>query len=284
MTATTTYRLPGEASLVLRVNDGSWQTFTFEPGEATGEELAEAVDGLDGITGSVDAEGRLVLATVETGETTVLEVDVRASTAAVALGLATAIASATGSGPGSARLTSLRTAPYALPANATMTIQVDGKSRKVSFGEDERPDWTAEDVAAHVNRVLRRKVASVTGDGHVRLISPSQGVGSSLAVTAPADDDLPDAAAVLGFEAGQATSEPYRTEPAALTCRPAPEDAENTVVENLTSAPIELQLPTGRCVLPARGRLVVAREIAADSLLLRLGAQGTVRMSPERTS
>jgi hypothetical protein len=274
----TAYRLTEGATLVLRVDGGPWQTLAFEQSEATGEELAEAVSGLDGITGAVDAEGRLVLSTVETGETTVLEVDLTTSTAAAALGLSQS--SVIGSGPGSAQLTSGHSAPYALPPNASMTVHVDGKARKVGFGEEEHEPWTAEAVAAHLNRVLRRKVASVAGDGCVRLTSPTKGVGSSLTVTEPTSD-LPDAAAVLGFTGQAAHSEPYRTEPAAFTCRPV---AETTVVENLTSAPIELQLPTGRCVLPARGRLVVARDIAADSLLLRLAGQGTVRMSPERTS
>lgn len=294
MTATTTYHLPEDASLVLRVNDGPWQTLTFEPGEATGEELAAASNGLDGIKSTVDDEGRLVLSTEETGETTVLEVDATASTAAAALGLSGTgtSASATGNGPGSATLTSVHAGPYELPADAALTVQVDGKSRNLTFGKESKESkestakdepWTAEAVAAHLNRQLRRKVARPTGDGRIRLTSPTQGVGSSLDVTGPA-------AAVLGFTGAAAHSDPYRSEPATLTCRPptgspgSPASTGNTVVENLTPAPIELQLPTGRCLLPARGRLVVAREIAADSLLLRLGAQGTVRMSPERTT
>lgn len=290
----TTYRLTEGASLVLRVDDGPWQTLVFDGAnlrgattttagelQTTGEDLAETIGALDGITGAADGEGTLVLSTVDTGETTVLEVDPVASTAAAALGLGLgATVTASGHGPGSASLTSVHSGPYALPPAASMTVHVDGKTRKVTFGDEEHQQWTAEEVAAQINRQLRRKVARATGGGRVRIASPTQGVGSRLAVTEPTAN-VPDAAAVLGFTGEAAHSEPYHTEPGRLICRPATETA---VVENLTSAPIELQLPTGRCVLPARGRLVVARDMAADSLLLRLAARGTVRMSPERNA
>ena len=290
----TTYRLTEGATLVLRVDDGPWQTLVFDGAklqgasttvagelQTTGADLAEIIGELDGITGTVDGAGRLVLSTVDTGETAVLEVDPVASTAAAALGLGPGRAvTASGHGPGSASLANVHKEPYALPPTAAMTVRVDGKARKVTFGDQGHEPWTAEEVAAQINRQLRRQVARATGDGRVRITSPTQGVGSRLTVTEPASD-VPDAAAVLGFTGQAAHSEPYRTEPGRLTCEPA---AETAVVENLTSAPIELQLPTGRSVLPARGRLVVARDLAADSLLLRLVAQGTVRMSPERTS
>jgi hypothetical protein len=161
-----------------------------------------------------------------------------------------------------------------------MTVHVDGRSRKVTFDEDGHGEWTAEEVATRINRELRRKIARATGGGRVRITSPTQGVGSRLEVTGPATD-VPDAAGVLGFVGEARRSDPYRTEPARLVCTPIPDTA---VVENLTSAPIELQLPTGRSVLPARGRLVVARHTAADALLRHLIAQGTVRMSPEGMS
>jgi hypothetical protein len=289
----TTYRLSDGATLVIRVDDGPWQSLRFDAAklegattaggelEATGEALAKTVGALDGITGAVDEEGRLVLSTVDTGETAIVEVDPIASTAAAALGLGPgSTVSANGLGPGSASLTSTNSEPYVLPPDASMTVHVDGKVRKVGFGDEEHLPWIAEDVAAQINRQLRRHVARATGDGRVRITSPTQGVGSRLTVTGPASD-VPDAADVLGFIGDATHSEPYRTEPGRLTCQPA---ADTVVVENLTSAPIELQLPTGRCVLPARGHLVVARAIAADTLVLRLAAQGTVRMSPERTS
>jgi hypothetical protein len=290
----TTYRLTEGATLVLRVDDGPWQTLVFDGAklqgaittvtgelEITGEDLAKSIDVLDGITGAVDDEGTLILSTVDTGETAVLEVDPVASTAAAALGLGPgATVTASGRGPGSASLTSVHSGPHALPPAASMTVHVDGKARKVTFGDEEHQQWTSEDVAAQINRQLRRQVARATGDGRVRITSPTQGVGSRLTVTKPGAD-VPDAAAVFGFTGEAAHSEPYRTEPGRLLCRPA---AETAVVENLTSAPVELQLPTGRCVLPARGRLAIARDMAADSLLLRLVAQGTVRMSPERNA
>ncbi|KKK06589.1 hypothetical protein [Micromonospora sp. HK10] len=289
----TSYRLREGATLVLRVDDGPWQTLTFdqdtvpdataEDGElhATGEQLAAAVDGVDGVTADVDPDGALVLATEGTGESTVLEVDPTASTAAAALGLgAGGPVTVSGHGPGSAVLTGAAAGPYALPPGAAMSVQVDDRSRRKVTFDDQDGQWSAEDVAARINRQLRRAVARPTGDAHVRLTSPTQGVGSRLAVTPPAAD-APDAAAVLGFTGDTALSDPYPTAPARLVCRPA---AGTTVLENLTSAPVELQLPTGRQVLPARGRLVVASGTAADGLLRRLVAQGTVRMSPERNS
>lgn len=289
----TTYRLSEATTLVVRVDEGPWQTLVLDTTSLTGAtstdagelqvsgaDLAGAVDGLDGITGAVDDDGKLVLSTVGTGTTTVLEVDPVASTAAAALGLGPGPVLASGSGPGSAGLTSTRRGPYALSSAASMTIHVDGRSRKVTFDDGDDREWTAAEVAARVNRQLRRHVARVTGDERLRITSPTQGVGSRVTVTAPTSD-VPDASIVLGFTGEAAHSDPYRTEPARLTCRPV---ADTAVVENLTSAPIELQLPTGRCVLPGRGRLVIARDLVADGLLLRLVAQGTVRMSPERTA
>lgn len=280
----TAYRLTEGATLVVRVDDGPWQTLTFDvdsfadPEAATPGELAVAVAvGLQGVTAETDDGDRLVLVTDGTGETTTLEVSA-SSTAAAALGLAPG-AHATGTGPGSARLTGAE-GPFAIPDKASMTVHVDGKARKVAFGEHEG-DWSPADAAENINTKLRRAVARVTGDGRVRLVSPTQGVGSRLTVTGPADPDTPDAAALLGFTGPASHADPYRTEPARLACRPA---ADTVVVENLTSAPIELQLPTGRCVLPARGRLVVARDTAADGLLSRLAAQGAVRTSPERNA
>ena len=277
----TSYRLTEGACLVLRANDGPWQTVVLATAdaEATAAELAPAIDGLDGITATADDDGRLVLTTEDTGETALLEVDLEASTAAAALGL-TALGlapgggAARGLGPGSATLTGSRPGPYPLPRGVTLTVVVDGKTRNIVFDDEEREQWPATDVAGRINRSLRRKVARVTGDDHVRLTSPTQGTGSSLEITGAAAEPL-------GFVGDSAHSDPYRSEPARLTCRPA---ADTAVVENLTAAPIELQLPTGRSVLPARGRLVVSRDTAADGLLRRLEAQGTVRLSPERNS
>jgi len=267
--------------LVLRVDDGPWQTVELDGQEGDEfAELAAAVSGLDGLTATVGDDGSLVLATEDTGEATTLEVDAEASTAA--LGLSSY--RARGQGPGYATLTGTRPGPYPLGSDAAMTLHVDGKARKVAFDEADHDEWSADEVAARINRQLRRKVARGTGDGRVRIASPTQGVGSSLSVTGP-DGDVPDAAEVLGFTGAAAESDPYRTAPARLICRPPAETADTAVVvENLTAAPIELQLPTGRSMLPARGRLVVTRDTAADGLLRRLITQGTVRMSPERNS
>ncbi|GAA2511444.1 hypothetical protein [Winogradskya humida] len=264
--------------LVLRVGDGPWQSADVTG--LDGDELAVAISGLDGVTATVGDDGLLVLATEETGETTTLEVDPEASTAV----LGWSSYRAAGQGPGHATLTGSRPGPYAPAPDAAMTLHVDGKSRKVTFDEEDHGEWSADDVAARINRQLRRKVAHGTGDGRVRITSPTQGVGSRLEVTGP-EGDVPDAAELLGFTGDAARDDPYRTEPARLICRPAAEGTDTgVVVENLTAAPLELQLPTGRSVLPARGRLVVTRDAAADGLLGRLSAQGTVRMSPERNS
>jgi hypothetical protein len=254
--------------LVLRVDDGPWQSVEREGpnGRLEGEELAAAVGALDGITAAVGEDGSVVLATEETGETASFEVE--------------GAPVVRGRGPGHASLTGSQPGPYALPVDAAMTLHIDGKSRRVTFDEADHDEWAAEDVAARINRQLRRKVARVTGDGCVRITSPTQGVGSSVSVGGP-DAGGPDAAAVLGL-AGE--SDPYRAEPARLVLRPPAEVADTAVVHNLTAAPIELQLPTGRSVVPARGRLTVTRATAADGLLRRLAAQGAVRVSSERNS
>ena len=236
-----TYRLTEGATLVLRVDDGPWQVLVFDAAKlqgaiataagdlrTTGEDVAKTIGVLDGMTGAVDGEGKLVLSTVDTaGGTAVLEVDPVASTAAATLGLGPGgTVTASGYGPGSASLTSVHSEPYALPPATSMTVHVDGKTRKLSFGDEEHQPWTAEDVAAQINRQLRRQVARATGDGRVRITSLTQGVGSRLTVTEPAAD-VPDAVAVLGFTGEAAHNEPYRTEPGRLvaqgTVRTSPE-------------------------------------------------------------
>lgn len=269
----TSYRIPAGAELSVRVDDGVWQTVRLPAGETTAKDLAELLSDLDGVRGEV-RDDALALVSDGVGETALLRV---AGSGAAALGLAQD-SYAEGLGPGSARLTGRHEGPFTLPRGASMTVHVDGLARKVAFGE--ATERTAAEVCAAINARLRRVVARPTADGRVQLTSPTTGVGSRLSVTAPADA-APDAAAVLGFTGDASHAEPYRTLPARLVCRPA---ADTTVVENLTSAPIELQLPTGRLVLPARGRLVLARDTAADALLQRLTAQGAVRMSPERNT
>jgi hypothetical protein len=283
----TGYRLREGDTLALRVDDGPWQTVVFDPAhfpgatvddtggiEVSGADLAAAADALDGVTATVDDDGRVVLATADSGESAILEID-PACAAAAALGLGAGVAH--GAGPGHARLVGAAAGPYELPVGAELVVQVDAaKPRTMTFDEDGHEEWTAEQIAASINKQARRKVAAATGDGHVRLASPTQGVGSRVEVGG-------DAAAVLGFTGPAALSDPYRAEPARLVCRPAGSGGR-VVVENLTPAPIELHLPTGRQVLPARGRLVVGRDAADDALLRHLAAHGTVRTSPERNA
>jgi hypothetical protein len=278
-----TYALSEGATLVVRADERPWQTVTFtaamfaDIGAAGADEVAAAIDTLDGLTGSVDPEGRLVVASEETGEQASVEVDLSASTAAAALGLTAGRAGARGQGLGAARLIGRATEPFTLPARASMTVQVDGRTRRVTLhtGRSSR-SMDAAAVAKTINTTVRRAVARATADGRVMLVSPTIGLGSRLAVTRPRDADVPDAAAVLGFVGQAASADPYRSEPARLVCAGTPGTA---TVENLTAAPIELQLPTGRAVLPARGRLVVARDMAAEGLLSRLAQQGSVRVS-----
>jgi hypothetical protein len=279
----TGYRLHEGDTLALRVDDGPWQTVVFDSAhfpaataddtggiEVSGADLAAAADALVGIAATVDDDGRVVLATADSGESATLEID--PGSAAAALGLGAGVVR--GAGPGHARLVGAEAGPYTLPAGAELVVQVDAaKPRTMTFDEDGPEEWTAEQIAASINKQARRKVAAATGDGHVRLASPTQGVGSRVEVGGAA-------AAVLGFTGPAALSDPYRAEPARLVCRPGGSTGR-VVVQNLTPAPIELHLPTGRQVLPALGRLVVDRD---DALLRQLAAHGTVRTSPERNA
>ena len=277
---THTYRLAEGETLVLRTDDSPWQTATFavadfaDIGAATADEAAAVIDRLDGIAASANQAGYLVLATEETGEYAQIEVNVAASTAAAALGLAADRAGARGHGIGAARLIGTASEPFALPAHATMTVSVDGRTRKVAF--DAAGSADAATVAQVINAKLRRKVARPTAEGRIMLVSPTIGAGSRLSVTPPGDRDIPDASARLGFVGAAAHTDPYPSGQARLVCTPTPDTA---LVVNLTAVPIELQLPTGRAVLPARGRVAVTRDVAADALLLRLVSQGAVRLS-----
>jgi hypothetical protein len=275
---TTTYRIADGSTLVVQAGDAPWQTITFhdadfaDPAAATAAELAAKLSDLDGIEAADDA-GTLVLTSAETGEYAAVAVDTGASTAAAALGL-TGQPAAQGSGPGAARLVGSATEPFQLPEHAVLHVAVDGgKPRKVVLDLDGPAD--AETVAKAINGKLRRKLASHTAGGAVRLTSPTAGVGSSLAVTPP-DDDAPDAAALLGFTGPRAATDPYPAAPARLRCQPYAGTAQ---LVNLTAAAVELQLATGRLVLPARGALPVSAETAAEPLLRRLAEQGVLRFA-----
>ena len=273
------YRLADGASLVLRAGDAPWQAVVFDHtlfadiGAASADEVAAVIDELDGVNAFVGEDGRLVLASQETGEHARVEVDIPLSTAAAALGLTgTGIACACGAGPGAARLLGSATQPFRLPGNAAMTVHVDGRARRIDFGAGKT--HTAATAAEVINTKLRRDVARPTGDGRVLLVSPTIGAGTRLSVTAPAD--VPDAAVVLGFTGDTASAEPYRSVPARLDCPAAPSTA---VVHNATGAPIELQLPAGRAVLPAGGQLTLTMATAMDAVVLRLVALGAARVT-----
>lgn len=55
-------------------------------------------------------------------------------------------------------------------------------------------------------------------------------------------------------------------------------------IVNFTANPIELHLPTGVVLLPARGSLPLTHEAVAHSQLQRLIAQGVVRLMPVTNS
>jgi hypothetical protein len=274
---TTPYRIADGSTLVVQAGDAPWQTVTFhdadfaDPQAATAAEIAAALSTLDGIEATDDA-GTLVLTSAETGEYAAVTVDAAASTAAGALGL-TGQPAARGSGPGAARLVGSATEPFQLPEHAALQIAVDGgKPRKVILDLDGAVD--AEAVAKAVNGKLRRRLATHTATGAVRLTSPTSGVGSALAVLPP-EDDAPDAAVLLGFTGPHAATDPYPAAPARLSCPPY---ADTVDLVNLTAAAVELQLATGRLVLSARGALPVSAETAAEPLLRRLAEQGVLRI------
>lgn len=291
MTSTTgttapTYRLSAGDTLVLRSDDAPWERVTFRKRDfadiaaATAAEVVAALGRLEGLTADDDG-GLLVLASVDTGDASRVEVDTDASTAAAALGLlggsASGPAAAQGSGLGPARLVGTTTAPFRIPAKARMTVRVDGRGRRVTL--DAASGASAQHVVDALNTTLRRPIARATADDRVALVSPTLGVGSSLEVLGPDDDTAPDAAAVLGLTGDSALSEPYRSEPARLVCAPAP---DATVVVNLTASPVEVHLPAGPVVLAARGRLLLPREVAAGPVLRRLAEQGSVRLERPR--
>ncbi|MBO0870770.1 MAG: hypothetical protein J2P15_19620, partial [Micromonosporaceae bacterium] len=251
---TATYRIADGSTLVVQTGDAPWQSVTFhdadfaDPQAATAAELAAKLSTLDGIE-AADEAGTLVLTSAETGEYAAVTVDVVASTAAAALGI-TGQPVARGSGPGAARLVGTGTEPFQLPEHAVLHVAVDGgKPRKVVLDLDGPVD--AETVAKAINSKLRRTLASRTAAGAVRLTSPTSGVGSALAVTPP-EDDAPDAAALLGFTGSRAATDPYPAAPARLRC---PRYAGTAQLISLTAVAVELQLATGRLVLPARGTL-----------------------------
>ena len=282
---TVTYRLAAGDTLAVRVDDAGWQHVTFRKKDfadisaATAAEIAKTLAGLTDVTAS-DEGGRLVLASDESGAGARVEVDLGASTAGAALGLAPGgegadggLVSAHGTGLLAARVTSTNRAPFRLAAKSRMTVRVDGRGRTVTLGAATAA--SAQHVVDAVNAALRRTVARTTADDRVALVSPTVGAGSSIEVLGPGGDDVPDAAATLGFLGDAGRSEPYPSEPARLVCAPLP---DMTVVRNLSAVPVELHLPGGAIVLAARGELALPREVAASPVLRQLAQRGTERL------
>lgn len=278
-----TYAITDGDTLVLSVNGCAWQTLAFtardfaDAGAATAQELAEAVRRrARGVAATVEADGSLVLASEAQGGHAELRVDAERSTAATALGLLGDRGRARGAGLSAARLTSPEAEPFELARGAELTLSVDGKRRRLTFesGFTERRATAAELAEAIEGKV--RGIACATPDGRLVLTSPTVGAGSSLQVER-GREDRPDAAAALGFTGEAATSDPYPTAPARLPCAGPP--AAGTRVTNLTASPIELHLPTGTVLLPARGALPISPADLAYPPLQNLLGQGAVRLA-----
>lgn len=282
----TAYLLNDGDTLVFSANESDWETVTFKKGDfvdvgaATAEELAQVLNRSGSLDARPDAEGRLVLATAASGGHTLLEVDLQQSTASSALGLAGA--QAHGSGLQAARLISRvsgpKTKPYNLPLEAELYLVVDGRRQRLSFNKLLNPQATAAEVVEYINGQAKLKgIASLSRDDRVILTSPTVGAGSSLAVEpGRTDHGKIDAAPILGFTGGAALSQPHITRPAELVCSGRQAGLQ---IHNLTGSPIELHLPTGSIVLPARGAMPLSPGDIAHSPLQRLIQQGQVRLS-----
>jgi hypothetical protein len=272
------FQLMAGQRLVFRVGDGRWQEVEFRAADfadlsrAQPDELAQLLGGVGGLVARVE-NGELVLESPDTGSGASVEFDLGASTGAPALGLA--VPGSQGTGPGPARLTGTAQGPFALPAKARMTLRVNGRNHRVVFTGSTEPQ-SAEDVAAKIDASVRRRVAQVTGDDRITLISPTVGPSSTLEVL-PAPAGSPDAAEVLGLVGEHAQDHPWRSEPARLRLSPP---AASVTIINLSAAPLELHLPTGQAIVPARGQLAVDRRLAADPAVERLAGRGLLAVSP----
>lgn len=287
------FQLMAGQRLVFRVGDGRWQEVEFRAADfadlsrAQPDELARLLGGVGGLVTRVE-NGELVLESPDSGSGASVEFDLEASTGAPALGLAVPgspavatsadgrpITAAHGTGPGPARLTGTAQGPFALPAKAKMTVRVDGRNHRVMFTGGTGPQ-SAEDVAAKIDASVRRRVAQVTGDDRIALISPTVGPSSTLEVL-PAAAGSPDAAEVLGLVGEHAQDHPWRSEPARL--RLSPPAAAVTIV-NLSAGPLELHLATGQTIVPARGHVAVDHLLATDPAIERLADRGLLAVSP----
>lgn len=281
----TTYEIHPGDTLTMSVNGGVWQVATFarrdfaDMAQATPAELAKVIERLDGVATRTDEEDHLVIGTAAVGSISSLEVDLARSTAAAGLGLTATAAQATGSGLRAAQLVSAKDEPFRLPDKSRMTVLVDGRKRSIKFEGAITPRAAkAVEVASAIN-ARARGVAQAGRDGHVMLTSPTLGAESALEVL-PGDTDggWADAAAILGFTGADAISRPYPSTPAELDCaglRP------QLRIENLTAGPIELSLPEGSVVVPARGGLALPPGAAGDPAVQQFIRSGAIRLSLE---
>jgi hypothetical protein len=276
------YRLNHGDTLTISVNDMAWETIVFDKKdfvaieEATAKEIAAVLSRVNALSASEDDSGNLVLETAAAGGHTALEIDAANSTAAPALGLSALPSSATGAGLRAARLVSLNAEPFALIANSELALLVDDVRRKVVFDEEAftKNKATANEVAKIINE-KKKKVADVTRDGRVMLVSNTTGAGSKLKIE-PAAPGKTDAAEILGFVGTAAFDEPHPVEPARLVCAGPQQGIE---VVNLTASPIELHLPGGSALLPGRRSLRLADADAASSQLQYFIEKGIVRLA-----
>jgi len=161
-----------------------------------------------------------------------------------------------------------------------MTLVVDGTSHDISFQNGiTAGSATAAEVVAVIDAV-HPGVARATRDERIALTSQTIGFGSSLEVKPGGGNrGEVDAAAILGFVGSAALSRPYDSTPARVVCG-GPHTSLRAV--NLTGGPIELHLSSGPMLLPARGTLLLPTGEMASEPLQRLGAQGQVRLMPDR--
>ena len=270
-----TYALSARATLVVSVDGGAWQTIQFRAKDfrniqkATAKEIAKILTASKVLDAWVEADDTLVMASPSRGGHASLAIDLANSTAAAALGISAPESRAAGSGLEAARLVGTAMEPFDLRPNDELTIAVNGRNRKITFGRGIKAgNAAAEQIVTAINKVVPG-LAAAGRDGQVILTSPNVGLGSSLEVSGPS-------AAALGFAGAAGFSQPHRAEPARILCTGR---SALLIAVNLTASPIELHFATGTTVLPARGSLPLAPIEAAHEPLQRLVRQGSVRLS-----
>jgi hypothetical protein len=283
-----TFTIRDGDTLVFSVNQGPWETVIFKAadfkniGTATVEELAAVLNRSGSLNAHADENGQLVLATVAKGEHSSLEVDLARSTGAAALGISGGQARTQGTGLRPARLISRIAVPqgqhYNIPPEAEMNLVVDKSRARMAFDKLASPQATVPQVVDYLNRRTKIKgIASLTRDGRIVLTSPTVGANSVVAVEpGRVDQGKVDAAAILGFIGTSALDKPYPTGPAAIVCSG---QQMGLRLVNLTNSPIELHLPSGSLLLPARGAMPLSARDTAHGPLQRLIDQGQVRLT-----